>query len=141
MPQPAPRSTRRLDPLDRALPFHSSEEAWFWTMSALTARRDGARVAAGRGEVLRPCEPDDVILVLDRLYRQRRIQLAHVRVMRVWGERHTVPDARFAPERGDAKLWTEAMQRLDWPLRIKGIVSGDGVFPRPEEACTIVPLR
>ncbi len=142
MPIPAPRAPtpRRLHSLDRAVPFHSAEEAWFWTMAALTARRDGAQLGAGRGEMLRPCEPDDVIVVLDRLYRQRRIDLTHARVMRTWGEKHSVPDERFAPERADARLWKEAMQRLDWPLRVKGIVAGDGVFPRPEEANPCVPL-
>ena len=28
-------------------------------------------------------------------------------------------------ERGDWRLWREAMSRLDFPLRVKGIVDGD----------------
>lgn len=105
-------------------PFDTAEEAWFWTMAALTARRDGARIVAGRGTLTRPCEPDDVIRCLDRLYRQRRIELAHARVLRIWGERGTAPDPRALRESGDSRLWREAMQRLDWPLRLKGIVAG-----------------
>jgi hypothetical protein len=27
-------------------------------------------------------------------------------------------------EKGDWRLWREAMSRLDWPLRVKGIVDG-----------------
>lgn len=110
--------------LDRVQPFISAEEAWFWTMAALVARRDGARIVSGRGLVARPCEPDDVVKCLDRLYRQRRIELAHARIMRIWGERGTAPDPGALRERGDHRLWREAMERLDWPLRMKGIVAG-----------------
>ena len=108
--------------LARTEPFGSAEDAWFWTMAALAARREGARIAAGKGLVARPCEPDDVVKVLDRLYRQRRIELAHARILRIWGERGMAPDPRSMAERGDWRLWREAMSRLEWPLRVKGIV-------------------
>ncbi len=122
----APRPSHKpgLAALSRVEPFSSAEEAWFWTMAALTARRDGARIVAGKGLAPRPCEPDDVIKCLDRLYRQRRIELAHARIMRIWGERGVAPDPRHAQERGDHRLWREAMNRLEWPLRVKGIVVG-----------------
>jgi hypothetical protein len=110
----------------KAEPFQSAEEAWIWTMSALMARREGARVVAGAGRKQRPCEPDDVVKCLDRLYRQRRIDLVHARIMRLWGERGTAPDPRHLSERNDWRIWNEAMQRLDWPLRMKGIVAGEG---------------
>ena len=54
--------------LAKAVPFATAEEAWFWTMAALIARRDGARIVANRGAVSRNCEPDDVVKCLDRLY-------------------------------------------------------------------------
>ncbi|MBU8544036.1 MULTISPECIES: hypothetical protein [Roseomonadaceae] len=120
----APRHTPILASLDRAQPFASAEDAWFWTMAALTARRDGARIGAGRGLVVRPCEPDDVVKCLDRLYRQRRIDLAHARILRIWGERHEAPSPRIPQEAGELRLWREAMARLDFPLRAKGIVAG-----------------
>jgi len=110
--------------LAKAEPFRSAEEAWFWTMAALVARREGARVAAGRGMTLRPCEPDDVVKCLDRLYRQRRIEICHARILRIWGERGLPPSPRHASERGDARLWREALSRLEFPLRVKGIVAG-----------------
>ena len=112
-----------LGSLARAEPFRSAEEAWFWTMSALIARRDGARITAGKGEKVRPCEPDDVIKCLDRLYRCRRIDLIHARILRLWGERGIAPDPRHLSERADAAQWREAMNRLEWPLRVKGIVA------------------
>ncbi|MFL5257776.1 MAG: hypothetical protein ACJ8AI_33845 [Rhodopila sp.] len=92
-------------------------------MTALTARREGARHSTSEGRLPRPCEPDDIIKCLDTLYRQRRIDLVHARVLRIWGERQTPPSATIAAERHDHRLWTEALERLEWPLRIKGIVA------------------
>lgn len=120
---PRPSFAPRFASFSTPVPFVSAEEAWFWTMSALIARRDGARIVAGKGNKIRPCEPDDVIKCLDRLYRQRRIDLVHARILRVWGERSTAPDPRHPSERTDARLWREALSRLEWPLRVKGIVA------------------
>lgn len=102
--------------------FVTAEEAWLWTMAALIARREGARYTAGKGLMTRPCDPDDVVKCLDQLYRQRRIDLAHARILRIWGERQLSPSASVASERSDRKLWVEALERLEWPLRVKGIV-------------------
>ncbi len=110
-------------PQRRTEPFRSAEEAWFWTMAALVARREGARYAANKGLTARPCEPDDVIKCLDTLYRRRRIDLVHARILRIWGERQTAPNASYAGERCDWRLWREALDRLEWPLRVKGIVA------------------
>jgi hypothetical protein len=104
-------------------PFRSAEEAWLWTMAALRARRDGARYTANRGLLSRPCEPDDVVRCLDALYRRRRIDLVHARILRVWGERQTPPNPAYATESCDFRLWREALERLDLPLRAKGIVA------------------
>lgn len=125
-PRPGHAPARSSSPAGQAPaePFRSAEEAWFWTMTGLIARRDGARIVAGAGLVARPCEPDDVVKCLDRLYRHRRIELAHVRILRIWGERQQAPDPRYPREKGDSRLWREAMARLDWPLRVKGIVAG-----------------
>ena len=128
MPAPAPAHigmTNRA-PISlkyRTEPFRNAEEAWFWTMAALTARHDGARYTANNGRTPRPCEPDDVVKCLDTLYRRRRVDLVHARIMRIWGERQTPPNPAYAGERGDFRLWREALDRLEWPLRIKGIVA------------------
>src|ERR1700744_890110 len=74
-----------------AQPFDDAEQAWLWTMAALIARRDGARYSANKGTVVRPCDPDDVVKCLDALYQQRRISLAHARILRRWGERQMPP--------------------------------------------------
>jgi hypothetical protein len=107
----------------RTEPFHSAEEAWFWTVAALTARREGARYTANQGSVGRPCEPDDVVRCLDALYRRRRIDLVHARILRIWGERRASPNPAHANERCDWRLWREAIDRLEFPLRMKGIVA------------------
>ena len=104
-------------------PFRDAQEAWLWTMAALIARREGARFSAGKGPVTRPCEPDDVVKCLDGLYRQRRIDLVHARILRIWGERQMAPSVNIAAERHDHRLWLEALERLEWPLRGKGIVA------------------
>ncbi|MCC7281684.1 MAG: hypothetical protein IT556_04825 [Acetobacteraceae bacterium] len=104
-------------------PFANAEEAWFWTVAALNARSAGARIVAGLG-IARPCEPDDVVRCLDRLYRQRRIDLAHVKVLKEFGDRGVPPDPRHRGDRAALRLWREALGRLEWPLAAKGIVAG-----------------
>ena len=111
---PRPRSRA-----DRVIPFRSAEEAWFWTVNSLAARREGS---GGGGRIERPCDPDDVIRCLERLYRTRRIELLHARILRIWGERQCAPSSTSPRERCDWRLWREAMDRLEWKLRRKGIV-------------------
>lgn len=134
---PRPRHAPVLASLAKAEPFRSAEEAWFWTMAALIARREGARIVAGRGLAIRPCEPDDVLKCLDRLYRQRRIEIAHARILRIWGERGVPPCPRHPSERSDFRLWREALSRLEHPLRAKGIVAGP---PPVGESADILPF-
>lgn len=122
----AARQIRTAAPLPmqtRTEPFRSAEEAWLWTMGALVARREGQRYSPGRGTLPRPCEPDDVVRCLDMLYRRRRIDLVHARILRIWGERQAAPNPAHTSERCDWRLWREAMERLEWLLRVKGIVA------------------
>jgi len=103
-----------------APPFPTTEAAWFWTAAALQARRDPAAPRPLPG----PCQPEDVVKCLDTLYRNRRVELLHVRILRIWGWRGVAPDPRRPKEGCDSRLWQEAMERLDWPLRARGIVTG-----------------
>lgn len=116
--------------------FSSAEEAWLWTMGALIARAEGSRSVSKFGRRTRPCEPDDVVRCLDTLYRERRINLAHVRILRVWGMRQSVPDPAYPLERADSRLWSEAVRALEWPLRVKGIV-----VDRPPSVCRGAAMR
>jgi len=121
-PQETSRSSGGVAASTETAKFASAEEAWLWTMNCLVARRQGARFGANRGRVSRPCEPDDIVKSVDALYRRRRIDLLHARVLRVWGERQTAPDPSHRSEKSDWRLWREALDRLEWPLRAKGIV-------------------
>ncbi len=103
-------------------PFASAEEAWLWTAAALTARRDGARISAGRGRVQRPCEPDDVVRCLDRLYTARQVTPAHARILRRWGERQQAPDPTNAAERADYVVWRDVMGLMAPSLRSRGLI-------------------
>ena len=103
-----------------AVAFRTAAEAWLWTMGALRARRDNS--GRGTAGVPRPCDPDDVVLCLDRLYRVGKIDLRHARILRIWGERQMAPDGHHHAERDEARLWNEALTRLEWPLRVNGIV-------------------
>jgi hypothetical protein len=114
------QSPPRQRPFRRVEPFKSAEEAWFWTVRALEARREGAN--GGDSPIERPCDPDDILRCLDRLYRTRRIELLHARVLRIWGDRQRAPDPKHPRERSDCRLWREVMDRLAWKLRDKGIV-------------------
>lgn len=109
-------------------PFDSAEAAWFWTCTALMARRDPAlRAPPG------PCRPEDVVKCLDDLYRRRRVELLHARILRLWGERNMAPNPARPRERCDWRLWREALDRLEWPLRLRGIVAGVGLGGAPAE--------
>ena len=100
-------------------PFVSAEAAWFWTAAALLARRDPAAPPPPCG----PCRPEEVVKCLDELYRNRRVELLHARILRLWGQRGVAPNPARLRERCDWRLWREALDRLDWPLRQRGIVA------------------
>ena len=102
--------------------FDSAEEAWFWFMQANNARQDGARIVANLGLYKRPCEPSDILKILERLRRHRRLDMHHFRVMRHYGERMMAPDPTRPREAMAARLWAEAMDILGDVLIAKDIV-------------------
>ncbi len=102
--------------------FSSAEEAWFWFIQAQAARNDGARFSVGMGLVARPCEPIDILKVVDRLYRQRRLVMDHLLILRHYGRRLMPPDARRVKEVKAHGLWVEALERMTPILERKGIV-------------------
>jgi hypothetical protein len=88
--------------------FATAEAAWFWTMAQLDATRDSAA---------RHPTTDAVVKAVDQLYRQRRIDMAHARILRIWGERGCAPDSD-----PDLRLWLTAMVEMSAALRLRGIV-------------------
>mgnify|MGYP006427955061 CR=1 FL=1 len=107
-------------PETHEIPFDDAEQAWFWCIQAREAQIHGARLAKGMGEAPRPCEPLDILTVVDRLYRRRDLDAAHLRVLATYGQQVLRPD--HLRQNRAAKLWDEAFATLTPPLRAKGIV-------------------
>jgi hypothetical protein len=122
MPTATSARTATID-LAFAEPFASAEEAWYWTISALDARAEGALIFQGGGAVVRPCEPGDVVKRVDGLFRRGRLSREHVEVLARWGRRSHAPDVRVRSEERDAMLWAEALDLLEAELARAGIVS------------------
>ena len=106
-----------------AVPFESAEEAWFWFITAQQARNEGARFVSGLSLTPRPCEPVDILKILDGLYRQRRLLRDHLLVLRHYGRRNMPPDPRRVKEARSYRLWVEALERIEPALIRKGIVT------------------
>ena len=109
-------------------PFPSAEAAWFWASAVLHARREPAAPQPPAG----PCRMEDVVKCLDVLYRAGTLELLHARILRIWGWRGLPPNPAHPRERSDCRLWREAMEALDAPLRARGIVAGPRCAIPPE---------
>ena len=105
------------------VPFLSAEEAWLWCMQGLLARDEGARPIAGMALYPRPCEPDDLIVVLRRLREQCRLSSYHIKVLMNYGRQLMPPDPRCREEELSARLWDEALDQMVTPLKSKGIIA------------------
>lgn len=103
-------------------PFINAEEAWFWFIQANQAWQEGVKPTAGKGLYNRPCEPLDILCVLNNLHRKRRLVMDHLRVLKYYGSRGMAPDYRRRREIMAHRLWTEAMERMEPVLIKKGIV-------------------
>lgn len=115
----------------KTTPFDNAEEAWLWFILAQEAKNEGARVMAGAGLCVRPCEPLDILKSLDGLYRNRRLIMDHLLVLRHYGKRQLAPDPRRVKEVRAFALWKEALERLEPVLVRKGIVRPKLTLPKP----------
>lgn len=102
--------------------FETAEEAWFWFIQANQARNDVARISANEGRIIRPCVPDDILKILTRLHRNRRLDMNHFRVMRHYGVRMMAPDPSRPSEHLAWRLWVDAMKIFGDVLIAKDIV-------------------
>lgn len=116
------------------VPFADAEEAWFWFVTAQTAKNEGARYVSGQSVMPRPCEPNDILKVVDRLYRNRRLLRDHLLVLRHYGLRNMPPDWRRTKEQRAHHLWKQAMERIEPVLQSKGIVQNASPQPFWEAA-------
>jgi hypothetical protein len=111
------------------VPFSSAQEVWFWFMDAQEARSAGARLMAGAGLHPRPCETVDILKIIDRLYRNRRLMMDHFMILRHYGQRKMPPDPYRAKEQRAYTLWHEALDILEEVFIAKGIVKS--IFAAP----------
>lgn len=107
---------------EQTILFCHEEELWFWFMGANQARLDGATGTRTKSGPVRPCEPVDVLRILDRLYRARLLTMDHFRILRHYGERQIAPDRWKPREARAAVLWREAMQILREQFLTKGLI-------------------
>ena len=105
-------------------PFESAEEAWFWFIQANEAKNQGVRMRHGMALIPRPCEPNDIMTVITRLHRTRRLTMHHLRVLKHYGLRMMPPEKDRPKEIAAYRLWNEAMERIQSALENKGIVYG-----------------
>ena len=96
--------------LTSSAPFETVEAAWFAASRSIRAGTSPDVQTVG------------IIRCLDRLYRNRRIELLHARILRIWGGRGMAPNPKRPRERSDWQIWCEAIERMDGPLRAQGIV-------------------
>jgi hypothetical protein len=120
---PKPPHTPTQTSFHTTVPFESAQEVWFWFIEANQARLDGARFTAARGNIRRPCEPVDILRILDRLYRTRRLLIDHLRVLRFYGVRQMAPEGWRKAEARAAMLWAEALKVLEPVLIAKKIMA------------------
>ncbi len=89
--------------------FKTPEEVWFWCSKKSSC-----------SPIARPCERQDILKVVERLYRQRRLRMDHLRVLVFYGARQSRPDIGRMTERRAFYLWREAMNALSAILEQQG---------------------
>lgn len=92
--------------------FNNAEDLWFWFMKAVEANNDGALKRSGAGAMTRPCEPNDIFQILNRLHRNRQLLIDHMRILSHYGKRGYAPDNKRPHEMKAATLWHEAFAVL-----------------------------
>jgi hypothetical protein len=102
--------------------FVSAEEAWMWYCHCQVARNEGVRFLAGRGKYFRPCDPDDIAIAVENLYRKRLIDRRHMVVLGTYGMRLSSPMGDTPEERDAAQLWDQALDYLGDVLKVKGLI-------------------
>lgn len=111
---------------DEPVKFRSAEQAWIWCAQLLAARRDGRAPRDGEGGN-RPCTPDDILMIIQRLHSAGRINLEQAAVLRRYGEKGRAPAVNLLGEETDWHQWRAVMRALLPQLVARGIV----LPPRP----------
>ena len=114
------------------VPFTSAEEVWFWFIDAQIAKEEGIKMMAGASLYPRPCEPVDILNILDRLYRNRKLLRDHLLILRHYGRRKMAPDPYRVKEQRAYLIWQEALDILGEVFASKGIMEDPRDVPSRE---------
>ena len=117
-----PYNKNKSQQVSEGRPFDTVEEAWFWFMAAHKAKLEGAKITSNLGNIQRPCEPNDILAILDRLFRNRLVTMDHLRVLRFYGNRGYGPDKHHTSEKRAWYLWREAFAKMRPSFERKGII-------------------
>lgn len=104
--------------------FSSAEEAWLWVASF--------RLAAKGGPVppRRCCRREDVLEVVDQLYRAGKIDVDDAHVLRVFGDLQRAPEPRRVKEATADARWQRMMGMLGTEFHRRGWLARE----RPADA-------
>ncbi|CCQ72349.1 hypothetical protein [Magnetospira sp. QH-2] len=116
-----PKFAPRPIPERQIEPFTDVEQVWFWFIHNQEMRHDGARPERLL-DIARPCDPDDIYVIVMTLRRIGKIAHHHLQVLFEFGRSGRPPDSRAREEEIAARLWDEALDRMITPLKAKGIL-------------------
>lgn len=100
--------------------FQSAEEAWFWFCRY--DERSGYKYNSSNKRVIRPCQLDDIYIVVSKLYIAKKIGERHLKTLIKYGRMQLAPDVRIEEEMEEALWWDDAMDKLETIFIKKGIV-------------------
>lgn len=102
--------------------YDSAEHAFFSMMTRNKARADGAMRPTEYSGPERAGNGIDVQKVIETLYRERKLTMDHILVLRHYGVRNLPPDERREKEARAAILWREALDAIGERLKQKGLL-------------------
>lgn len=106
-----------------AEPFDSAESAIAWAWAFRPGASSGAfahRFVPAERSIPRPCEPADVLIVVDRVIAQYRLDEEEVGLIRTLGWNGPIAELADHPK------WPLLRERLTFHLQDKGIVQRPG---------------
>ena len=103
--------------------FDTAEEAWMWFCFCEMTPKSFKR---SKDNTTRPCETSDIAIVVKRLFQQKILTPAHLKILNLYGEKQTPPFEQTGDPKQHCQLWKQALQRVLKPLKMKGIVNATG---------------
>ena len=100
--------------------FQNAEEAWFWFCKY--DGRTGYKSNISNKRIIRPCQRDDIYIVVSKLYIAKKIGERHLKTLIKYGRMQIAPDSRVVEEQEEALWWDDAMDKLETIFIKKGIV-------------------